>query len=423
MSIRRAGVTLGTPRTGSAQTCRGPGGTSRRWRYIAVATALATFQLWRTGVPSPVDLICAVYRAYELEQSIAGGTLFPRVGMGLNFGYGAPLFEFYAPLASYATLLVHWAGLGYVEAAKAVFPAALFVGALGTYIYARWLFGARLPALVSGASFLFAPYLLTNAYQRGALSESLALSLMPWLFWTFHRLLLADDRRWVFPSAAVLALLTLAHNITAMFVAFLLAAYIGWQVLSTRRWRRLPWLTAACLLGLAAGAFFWMPAIAESGYTVVDRVLGGHITTVASLVDWSVWVQPWLAFDYYGDLRFSVALSVVLVLGAAFAALPFQTARIRARIAPLAVGAVILLLLETRAGAWFWESVPVVRYIQFAWRLSGPVAFAVAILAGSLLELGALSRGGPVSGGGGAGRSGGRSELVESVAGTVAVLV
>ena len=209
---------------------------------IAAATAVATFQLWKPGVPSPVDLICAVYRAFELEQSIAGGVLFPRVGMGLNFGYSAPLFEFYAPLASYATLFVHWAGLGYVEAAKAVFVAALFVGALGAYVYARWLFGSRLPALVSGAAFLFAPYLLTNAYQRGALAESLALSLLPWLFWTFHRLLTSGDRHWVFPSATVLALLILSHNITAMFVVVFLAGSIGWQALRTRSWGRLPWL-------------------------------------------------------------------------------------------------------------------------------------------------------------------------------------
>ena len=342
-------------------------------------------------MPSPVDLICAVYRAFELEQSIAGGVLFPRVGMGLNFGYSAPLFEFYAPLASYATLLVHWAGLGYVEAAKAVFVAALFVGALGAYVYARWLFGSRLPALVSGAAFLFAPYLLTNAYQRGALAESLALSLLPWLFWTFHRLLNSGGRFWVFPSAAALALLILSHNITAMFVAVFLAGYIGWQALRTRSWGRLPWLVLAALLGLAASAFFWLPAIAESGYTVVDSVLGGRATIGDSLAEWSAWLQPWLAFDYYGDLRFSVALVEVVIGSAAVAALPWQSARIRGLVAPLAVAAAIMLLLETRSSQWFWETVPVVRYIQFAWRLSGLVSFAVAVLAGSLVQLGVLS--------------------------------
>ena len=385
MSLRGSGA--GTARTGWPPDMPWGRQDVLAVAFIAAATIVATFQLWKPGVPSPVDLICAVYRAFELEQSIAGGILFPRMGMSLNFGYGAPLFEFYAPLASYATLFVHWAGLGYVEAAKGVFVAALFVGALGAYVYARWLFGSRLPALVSGAAFLFAPYLLTNAYQRGALAESLALSLLPWLFWTFHRLLTSDDRHWVFPAAAVLALLILSHNITAMFVVVFLAGSIGWQALRTRSWRRLPWLVAAALLGLVASAFFWLPAIAESGYTVVDSVLGGRATIGDSLAEWSAWVQPWLAFDYYGDLRFSVALVEVVIGCAAAAVLRLQSVRVRALVAPLAVAAAIMLLLETRSSQWLWETVPVVRYIQFAWRLSGLVSFAVAMLAGSLVQL------------------------------------
>ena len=135
--------------------------------------------------------------------------------MGLNFGYSGPLFEYYPPLASYVALAFHWIGFGWIGAVKAGFTLALLLAGVGAYVYARWLFADRRAALVAGFAYLFAPYLLLNIYERGANAELLALGLLPWVFWAAHHILRSENPVWLWASAGLLALLMLAHNITA----------------------------------------------------------------------------------------------------------------------------------------------------------------------------------------------------------------
>jgi hypothetical protein len=115
----------------------------------ALATAVAMSQLWRPGVPNAIGFMCGVYRAFELATSLEGGLLYPRLGMGLNFTYGALLFEFYAPLVSYFAVSLHWMELGFVDAEKGVFMVARLVGAVGAYASVRWFSCYRLPAVES----------------------------------------------------------------------------------------------------------------------------------------------------------------------------------------------------------------------------------------------------------------------------------
>jgi hypothetical protein len=371
------------------------------WAGVAAAalvTVAVMSQIWRPGIPSEFDFIAGVYRAFELESSIQGGLLYPRLGMGLNFTYSAPLFEFYAPLASYLAVLLHWLGLGFVEAQKGVFTAVLFIGAVGAYVYARWLYCGRLPALVACGVWVFAPYYLLDSYERAAASESLALALLPWLFWSFHRLLDSGQRTWILPSGGLFACLVLSHNITALFATVFLVGYLTLVALQTRTGGRLPLLALAGTLGLLVSSFSWLPALAERGFTQMDTaMLLGNTTPAASLAPLSELVQPWLAFDFWGPLRFRFGLWPVLVGLAAVLALPLQPRATRRFLIPLAGIATIMLLLQLQASQWFWDTVPLVHYIQFPWRLSGLVSFAVVIMAGSLVQFRWLRRrGGPV---------------------------
>jgi hypothetical protein len=354
----------------------------------ALATLVAMIRLWTAGVPSPIDFIPGVYRAFELAASIEEGLFYPRLGMGLNFTYGAPLFEFYAPLASYFTVFLHWAGLGFVEAQKGVFTLALFVGAVGAYVYARWLYGGRLPAAVTCGAWLFAPYYLSNAYERGAIAESVALAFVPWLFFSFHHLLDCGKRIWILPSSVSLACLILSHNIPALFATALLAAYVTLVAIQGQTWRRLPLVAIAGALGLVVSSFYWLPALADRSYTVVDSTLTmGELSVGANLAPVSELVQTLLAFDYWGTLRFRLGLWPALVGLAAILALPLQPKATRRFLLPLAGAAVLMLLLQSQGSQWFWDTAPLVRYIQFPWRLAGLVSFAVAIMAGSLVQV------------------------------------
>lgn len=360
---------------------------------LGLGVALAIGRFWQPGVSSDADMLMGVYRVFELDQAWQKGVLFPRLGANLNFGYGAPLFQYYPPLVSYGALLFHKAGLGLIEASKAMFTVALLLASSGVYVYTRWLFRDRKAAFVGGAVYLFAPYLLTNVYERGAAAESLALAIVPWVFWSMHRLIAEDRGPWLWLSAVLIALLALAHNITALFVLPVALASALVLAFALGRLQRLRGLALAVGLGLGLSAFYWLPALAEIGYVQVEKTMvDDSKSVVAHLAPLSEFVQTSLVFDYWGPMRFhpafwQIALGVLGVIGVAF-----QERRLRLPLAFMAGLWIVTLALQLTFSQPFWESLPLVRFIQFPWRLLGLASFSLAVLTGSLFLLGPLRR-------------------------------
>ena len=340
-------------------------------------------------------MLMGVYRVFELDQAWQNWILYPRLGANLNFTYGAPLFQYYPPLVSFGALVFHKMGLGLIEASKAMFTLALLLASLGAYVYTRWFFGDRKAALVSGALYLFAPYLLTNVYERGAAAESLALALVPWVFWAVHRLLLEEQGPWLWIAAVMIALLALAHNITALFVLPAILASVLVLAWHTGRFRRLTIVGLAIALGLGLSAFYWLPALAEIGYVQVEASMVDETkNVVAHLVPLRKLVQTSLVFDYWGQMRFRPAFWQIALGLLGIAGVPFQDRKLRLPLAFMAALWILTLVLQLSVSQPFWESLPLIRFIQFPWRLLGLASFCLAVLTGSLFLLRPL-RGAP----------------------------
>ena len=101
---------------------------------LGLGAALAILRFWQPGIAGEADMLMGIYRVFELDQAWRQWLLFPRLGENLNFTYGAPLFQFYPPLASYGALAWRWAGLGWIEASKAMFTIGLASAGLGAYV-------------------------------------------------------------------------------------------------------------------------------------------------------------------------------------------------------------------------------------------------------------------------------------------------
>ena len=266
-----------------------------------------------------------------------------------------------------------------------MFTISLALAGWGAYAYARWLFRDRRTGFVAGAAYLFAPYLLTNIYERGAAAEALALGLLPWVFWALHRTLERPNRNQIAVGGVLVGLLILAHNITALFV---LPAVLIYLLLLAWRERRMPQMTAVAAaigLGLGLSAFYWMPAIAEIGYTKIEALmLNGPLSAAQNLVPLTDLVQGSLAVDYWGGGRFHLPLWQAVVFVLSVIAIPFQAVRMRFALILLAGLAVIALAMQLTVAQGFWETLPLVRFIQFPWRLLGLVSFCSAMLTGSI---------------------------------------
>jgi hypothetical protein len=185
----------------------------------------------------------------------------------------------------------------------------------------------------------------------------------------------------------------LAHNITALFVLPVVLASALVLAVAWGRLKRFTGLSLAVALGLGLSAFYWLPALAEIGYVQVERTMvDDSKSVVAHLAPLAEFVQTSLVFDYWGPMRFhppfwQIGLGVLGVVAVAF-----QDRKLRWPLGFFAGLWIVSLALQLTISQPFWENLPLVRFIQFPWRLLGLASFSLAVLTGSLFLLRPLRR-------------------------------
>ncbi len=351
------------------------------------------------ALPKSDDGLMHLYRLVALDYSVRHGDLWPRYSPGMAFGYGIPTFNYYSPLSLYPMEALHLAlGLRPVDAFLWGVMLYLFLGTLGAYLLgAAW--GGPLVGLGAATAYAYAPYTLINWTQRGAIAELLALALLAWAMWAFRRLSLYGRRRDFALAVGCFTLLILTHNITALIGAALLAAYSAllWWV-SPQPPRAFIWLGLALLFPLALAAVYWMPALFELDYVQIWRAAvgvetlsaGGAFQTLGQLLAW----------PHTADITQLRVLSArplgwpQLALGMLGAILIMRnkTAEHRplyhwlAFAAPLSA---LLTLMQMPFSAAVWRSVPLLTFVQFPWRLMGPLSLLLSVPAGAGIALAA----------------------------------
>ncbi len=352
---------------------------------LAGGTAAILIPLWSPGIPNPGDFLMSVHRIFELDGAWANGIFYPRFGLDLNFGYTAPLFQYYPPLASYLGLFFHILGLGMIASAKAVVSLSLLLAGWGMYVYGAGVLKNRLAALVAASVYLLSPYLLLVVYERGAVSESLTWAILPWLAWAAHRYTEASRRQFGLTTAALVALAMLGHNATALFVVPLVALYVATLAALARDGRALLRVAGAFVLGAALSAFYWAPALLEMNLTKsTEFMFSGGTSIEANVKTIATLVQTSLVSLYAGPERFRYAAWPLLAGVAGVVGLA-MTRRRRPPILWFWVAALaVVLFIQLDASLPFWQSTPFVRFIQFPWRLYGIITFSIAILFGAL---------------------------------------
>src|SRR5919201_5615183 len=70
-----------------------------------------------TSLATSFDGLLHLYRLVELDHLIAQGIWYPRWAPDFVFGFGYPIFNFYAPLSYYLAAPLHWLGLSYADSA------------------------------------------------------------------------------------------------------------------------------------------------------------------------------------------------------------------------------------------------------------------------------------------------------------------
>jgi hypothetical protein len=372
---------------------------------VWLLTLPATMPLIQPTITRSADGLLHLYRLVALDHAIRQGALFPRWLPDLAYGYGLPLFVFYAPLSYYITETLNVLGLSYLGAFNASFALVLLLSGTGVYLFVKDGFGSR-AGVLAGVAYVYAPYQLFNILARGSLPAAWAGALFPFAFWSLGRLIRVRGPGYLPLSAVTCAAVLLSHNISSLLFLPLLFVYIIVELL-VRRDRQATLRTGLALgLGLGLAAFFLVPAVIEKEFVQVQRSITPpdfdyHFNFV-SLKDLFSLPRPantGLINPNYpltiglAQLGLAAAGLIYCALRAADWKLPLQNgkpenlspedAHRRAILAFALLGLVGAIFMMLPISLGVWERLPIIAFVQQPHRLLSLAVLLLAFLVGA----------------------------------------
>ncbi len=353
-------------------------------------------------------------RIFQMAKSIMDGMFPVRWVNDLGFGYGYPIFNFYAPLPYYLGALFYFLGFDAINSAKIMFAIPVFLAGIGMYLFVRAFLG-QLPAMLSAAVFVLFPYFALNIFVRGAVGEYYAYSFLPFIFWGLFRIYyLANSRAeskksnidrhatlfeslYIRPAAIsiiFLSFLIISHNLSAymLFIFLLFYFAIAFFYVKNKMLLIINFGTIL-LISFLITSFYTLPAMFEIKFTDVSSQLAGNFDFSKHYVcplQW--WDSPWgFAGSSEGCVEDGISFrlgksNIIFALLGIAAFILFSISRGGNKknfmfFYALAVLAISLFMM-TEYSKVVWSYLPGIDFLQFPWRFLNFAGFAIAVLSG-----------------------------------------
>lgn len=366
----------------------------------------------------PIHDDTQVARVYEMHKSLQDGMFPVRWVTDLGYGYGYPIFNFYAPLSYY----IGGAAAFFTDAlaaTKLMMTLGVLVAGISMYLFARELWGEG-GGLIAGLLYLYAPYHAVDIYVRGDVAEFWAYSFIPLVFLSFYKIFsilkISDTQGienaklttqsakqqlkpkkvawyWIIVGSAGYAAVILSHNLTAMIttpflIIFAVMLFVAWKVQNTSD--KALFIFLPLLFGILLSAFYWLPALAEIKYTNVTSQIGGgadyhdHFVCISQL-----WDSPW---GYGGStkgcvdgLSFKIGKMHLIFTLLSLGLLPVLMKKRKSAFL-IAVTFFFCLLLSIffmlEQSVFIWNMLPQMAYLQYPWRFLLLASFFTSFLSG-----------------------------------------
>ncbi len=359
-------------------------------------------------MPRSADGLLHLHRAAALEHSLrVDHPLWPRFSSGLAYGYGAPLFSFFPPLAYYPASLAQSLGLSYLSGWSLSMMAYTVLAGIGMFLLGRHWTRSELGGWLGAAAYVYSPYLLFDSVTRGATAELAALAALPFAFYGMTRLAASGRRSDLLMALTAFAIFIPLHTVITLHGTALLALYclfLSWRPDDSRS--TLSRLALVFALALLLTAFYWLPALVERDAIKLPLIAEqlGHIDVTRHLRPLAeIFAFPQTADPTQLNQALPIAIGWIQLILAALATLlswraPHRHYRSLLLFLWIALGA--LIFLNTPHSAWFWQNIPLIGFTQFPWRTLGLASLLLALMSaigGRLLWLSFGERRGKVA--------------------------
>ncbi|MDD2224590.1 MAG: 6-pyruvoyl-tetrahydropterin synthase-related protein [Candidatus Shapirobacteria bacterium] len=350
------------------------------------------YRLLQPGYFSMMDDM-HVFRLDQFDKCLKDGQIPCRFIQDGGMGYGYPLFNYYSPLAYGVAEVFHLTGFSFINSLKITFALCHVIGIFGMYFFAS-LFWGNLGGFVSAIIFLLAPYQATDSFVRGAIAESLAINIIPWVFYFLTKFINSNKNKFflIFSLTALL----LSHNLTSLAIAPVLVIFSFFLLFKNKKlnFKSILNLTIPVLFSLGLSSFFVLPALLEKNLVTVDTMTQGyfqyiiHFATLDQLFIsrfWGFGASLWGPVD---DMAFSIGLIQWLLPLISIIFLFFKKNKKNLSF-PLLFFFIFLffVFLTHNKSTFIWKLFPFMSFYQFPWRFLSIAIFAASFIAGSIILL------------------------------------
>ena len=360
-----------------------------------------------------------VARVYEMYKALADGMFPVRWVSDLGYGYGYPIFNFYAPLAYYVGAFFMFLGFNALVATKIMIGTGLVLAGVFMYFLAR-VFWGKIGGIISGLLYLYAPYHALNVYVRGAVAETWAYALLPLAFLGVFQVYkgseeyanlqprskIKDQRSkisrniwyWICLTSLSFAAIILSHNLTAMMVTpfiFAFALFLYVKLRLSELIYKPYFVLLGLLIGMLLSAFYSLPVIFEMKFTDVLSVVGGgsdyndHFACLSQL-----WNSPW---GFAGSAPgcndgFSLKIGKLHIILAALSFISLVRLRSidKSKFQTSILFMLFLLVsafLTIKESKFIWDMIPHMAFFQFPWRFLVLICFFISFLGGCVFRI------------------------------------
>ena len=350
-----------------------------------------------------------VVRVFEMNNALNQG-LFPvRFVENLGYGYGYPIFNFYAPLAYYIGAGIMSLGFDPLSATKAMIGFGMMLSAATMYFLLKKFYGIP-AAIVGSVAYAFFPYHALNLYVRGAIGELYAYAFLPIVFLgLFSALKLERNRSYFLKNfreigliATGIFLVGVSHNLSLyMLFLFMTLFTLCGLFFSNSKKTFLLTVLIGTVIGIGLTSFYTLPAFLEMSYTNVASQVGGgadfrdHFVCIGQF-----WNSAW---GFGGSIPgcldgMSFRLGKINVVITLFALLLILYSFNRKKIFNETITLISIILLifslffSTEYSKWLWEVLPGMPFLQYPWRFLNFAGLFISLLAGFIVYFIGLQR-------------------------------
>lgn len=366
------------------------------WLFLLAIFIASTYYLWQAGMFYVHDFTIGA-KIVEMSNGLKSGQIPIRWSVNLGYGFGMPLFNFYAPLPYFLGAIFYLLSGQLILSIKFLYLLLSLITLLGSFKLGKKMCGFW-AGLLLAAAFTLAPYRAVNLFVRGALSEAFAMSFFPWVILAIENLVQEKNKQKITGNLILLFIsllaIILSHNLSAlMFIPF--AAL--WAFLRLRK--KTLWRTSLTfLLAFLSSAFYSLPSFFEKDLTQVDKIFSGYFDYRLHFLYIRQFFQSRFAYggSTWGpndDISFFLGwgqLIALLILSIFFLIKLIKVLRKKSfadfhrenSVQLLFLGltfSAIAAFLSLEKSHWLWNQVSLLSYIQFPWRFLGILGFFLAL--------------------------------------------